>query len=325
MGNARAMNDMGYLRENAGDGEGAEEWYWKASEAGNGEAAYRLAEMREKSGEMEAAERLYRQAVDLGDTEALGPLGRMIIDRGGDAAEAISLLNRSICFMVRQTARALIARLDLVAGVQESSVGPWTSRKEAAHPISRIEEKGDMGDYRGFLEAVLDASREGDTYGIICRYLLFASENRNEAEEMLERAGRDGNAYALIEFANNREKVGKPGEAEALYRALLSSGDNTPLVSLANLMKKAGNLKEAESLYWRAIEAGSTYAMCRLSELKEDMGDRAGAEEIALRAANAGTGAAVHALSKARARREEFEDPWPYGLDPDGTPTAEPW
>ncbi|MDF3299993.1 helix-turn-helix domain-containing protein [Streptomyces tropicalis] len=325
MGNAFAMNGLGYFRESVGDREGAEEWYRRAFEAGNGESACRLAEMCEMSGEVEAAERLYRKAVYLGDTEALGCLGRIISNRGGDAAEAVSLLTRSICLMVRQAARATIGRLDRVTGAQYSSVGSWRSKKEMTQPVSRIEEKGDVGDYEGFSEAVADASRSGDTYGIMCRYLLFGSENRDQAEEMLERAGRDGNAYALIEFANNRENNGRLGEAEALYRTLLDSGNNAPLAPLAGLMKKSGNIKEAESLYWRAIEAGSTYAMCRLSELKEDMGDHAGAEEIALQAANAGDGAAVRALSKARARREEFDDPWPYGLDPDGTPTAEPW
>ncbi|WP_159398250.1 SEL1-like repeat protein [Streptomyces aureocirculatus] len=325
MGNARAMNSMGYLREDAGDRDGAEEWYRKASGAGDGEATYRLAEIYENLGDVEKAERLYRQALDLGDTEALGSLGRIISDRGGDDVEAISLFTRSICLMVRQAARVTIGRLDRVTGAQHSSIGPWDSRKRVAHPIFGIEEKGDAGDYRGFFEAVADASRNGDTYGIMCHYLLFNSEDRDQAEKMLERAGRDGNTYALIELANNREKAGKLKESEALYRALIGSGDNAPLASLADLMKKAGNLKEAESLYWRAIEAGNTYAMCRLSELKEYTGDHAGAVEIALQAANAGDAGAVRALSKERASREGFDDPWPYGLDPDGTSTAESW
>ncbi|MEU6990587.1 hypothetical protein ABZ953_08030 [Streptomyces sp. NPDC046465] len=325
MGNARAMNSMGYLREGAGGRDGAEEWYRKASGAGGGEATYRIAEIYEDLGDVEKAERLYRQALDLGNTEALGSLGRIVSDRGGDDVEAISLFTRSICLMVRQAARATIVRLDRVTGAQNSSVGPWSSRKRVAYPIFEIEEKGDLGDYRGFFDAVADASRNGDTYGIMCHYLLFNSEDSDQAEKMLERAGRDGNAYALIELANNREKVGRLKEAESLYRALIGSGDNAPLAPLANLMKKAGKLKEAESLYWRAIETGSTYAMCRLSELKEYTGDHAGAVEIALQAANAGDGGAVRALSKERASREGFDDPWPYGLDPDGTPTAESW
>ncbi|MFJ8972986.1 tetratricopeptide repeat protein [Streptomyces anulatus] len=325
MGNARAMNSMGYLRDGAGDRDGAEEWYRKASGAGNGEATYRLAEIHENLGDAKEAERLYRQALELGDTEALGSLGRLVSSRGGDDAEAISLFTRSICLMVRQTARVTLASLDRMTGAQHSSVGRWNSRKRLADPTFRIEEKGDSGDYRGFLDAVTDASHNGDTYGIMCHYLLFNSEDSGQAEKMLERAGRGGNAYALIELAKNREKAGKPKEAEALYRALIGSGDSAPLAPLANLMKKAGNLAEAESLYWRAIEAGNTYAMFRLSELKEYMGDHDGAVEIALQAANAGDAGAVRALSTERASREGFDDPWPHGLNPDGTPTAESW
>jgi TPR repeat protein len=319
------MNSVGYLREDAGDRDEAKEWYRKASEAGDGEATYRLADIYEKLGDAEKAERLYRQALDLGDTEALGSLGRIVSERGGDEVEAISLFTRSILLMVRQSARAIIARLDRVTGVQYSSIGPWGSGKRVANPIVEIEEKGDAGDLRGFTDAVVDASRKGDTYGTMCHYLLFTSEDGDQAEKMLERAGRDGNTYALLELANKREKAGKAKEAEALYRALIGSGNDAPLALLANLMKKAGNLEEAESLYWRAIEAGNTYALCRLSELKEYTGDHAGAVEIALQAANAGDAGAVRALSKERASREGFDDPWPYGLDPDGTPTVESW
>ncbi|MFC8387568.1 tetratricopeptide repeat protein [Streptomyces sp. NPDC057238] len=319
------MNSVGYLREDAGDRDGAEEWYRKASRAGDGEATHRLAEIYEDLGDAEKAERLYRQAIDLGNTEALGSLGRIVSHRGGNDVEAISLITRSICLMVRQAARATIGRLDRVTGAQHSSIGPWSSRKKVANPIFEIEEKGDSGDYRGFFDAVADAGRNGDTYGIMCHYLLLNSEDSDQAEKMLENAGRDGNAYALIELANNREKAGKIREAEALYRALIRSGDNAPIAPLADLMRKAGNLKEAESFYWRAIEAGNTYAMCRLSALKEYAGDHTGAVEIALQAANAGDGGAVRALSKERASREGFDDPWPYGLDPDGSPTAEPW
>jgi TPR repeat protein/transcriptional regulator with XRE-family HTH domain len=325
MGNARAMSSVGYLREDAGDRDEAKEWYRKASEAGDGEASYRLAEICENLGDAEKAERLYRQALDLGDTEALGSLGRIVSERGGDEVEAISLFTRSILLMVRQAARATIGRLDRVTGVQDSSIGPWGSEKRVTNQIVEIEEKGDAGDLKGFIDAVADASRNGDTYGTMCHYLLFTSEDGDEAERMLERAGRDGNTYALIELANKREKAGKLKEAEALYRALIGSGNDAPLALLANLMKKAGNLKEAESLYWRAIEAGNTYALCRLSELKEYTGDHAGAVEIALQAANAGDTGAVRALSKERASREGFDDPWPYGLDPDGTPTVESW
>ncbi|WP_241266869.1 SEL1-like repeat protein [Streptomyces scabichelini] len=326
MGNARAMGDLGYLCEEAGDADGAEEWYQKATKAGDGHATYRLAQKLEELGDAEGAERLYRQALNRGDTESLGALGRIILDRGGDAFESLTMLNRSILHLIRQTARTMIASLDRATGAEKhSTIGRWAERKEGERLRSRIEEVGDKGDFDRFREAVAEGNRNGDTYGIFCHYLFLGMKDHDRAGAMLERAGRDGNSYALMEIAKEREKTGSLDEADAIYRTLLDSGDNAPLAPLAGLMRTAGNLKEAESLYWRSVEAGSTYAMFRLCELKEDMGDHASAEEIALQAANAGDASAVRVLSGARGGRAEPDGLWPYGLNPDGTPTVEPW
>ncbi|MGW1491735.1 tetratricopeptide repeat protein [Streptomyces sp. NPDC002402] len=325
MGNARAMGYLGYLCENAGDADGAEEWYRKAAEAGDGEAARYLAQKFERLGDIEGAEKLYRQALDRGDQEALGELAKVINDLGGDVFESLTLWKRSILRLIRQTARLRIALLDRVTGAQDNSVGPWVERKNGGRIRSRIEEAGDEGDFDGFLEAVAEGNRNGDTYGIFCNYLFLGMEDRDRAEVMLERAGRDGNSYALMEVAKQREKAGRLDEAGAIYRALLDSGDNAPLAPLAGLMRTAGKLSEAESLYWRAVKAGNIYAMYRLGELKDDMGDHASAEEIALQAADTGDSAAIRVLAKARGGRAGSDGPWPYGLNPDGTPTVEPW
>ncbi|MEV1023532.1 helix-turn-helix domain-containing protein [Streptomyces sp. NPDC050264] len=325
MGYARAMSDMGYIREEAGDPKGAEEWFRKAADSGDGEAAYHLGKRCEERGDLEAAEMLYRQAVDSGDGEALGALGDTLYTRGGDVFESLNLLNRSILLMMRQTARALIAILEGEIGERNSFMGPWSERKEEGRLRSRIEEAGDGGDLDGFSEAAEDGARNGDTYALFCHYLFLGMKDRDQADAALERAGRDGNVYALLETARKRIKLGKASEAQEIYQALLDAGSTASAAPLANLMRAAGKFKEAEALYWQAIESGNLYALTQLGELKESMGDRAGAEEIALQAVNAGDSSAVRRLSKARGGDAESLGLWPNGLDPDGTPTAESW
>lgn len=312
LGNASAMDLMAFIRKEAGDQEGAKEWYRKASEAGDRNAILTLAEVHAESGDPETAERLYRRAVDLGNIEALNPLSDISFEQHGDVEESISLLQRSICARLRQTARLSLFSLDTITGSQEASTKPWHSRKETEGSIYQLEERGDAGDLTGFLQAATDASRDGDTYGLFCLYFLLGMKDQDEADKVLESAAKRGNSYALIQLATEHEKRGKLDEAEALYRSSINSGDNTPLTPLADLLKKVGNSKEAESLYWQAIESGNIYAMRKLSKLKEESGDRAGAEELALQAANAGDCKAIDEL-------------WRHGLDPDGTPTSGPW
>ncbi|MFJ3932821.1 MULTISPECIES: hypothetical protein [unclassified Streptomyces] len=89
----------------------------------------------------------------------------------------------------------------------------------------------------------------------------------------------------------------------------------------------------AEALYREAAARGDIDALHRLGRLRKEAGDGVGAEAVYREAADhgdanpwfyavsLGDGAL---LSDADHVRNEITTRWPYGLDPDGTPTP-PW
>ncbi|MGC5007802.1 hypothetical protein [Streptomyces sp. NBC_00353] len=94
------------------------------------------------------------------------------------------------------------------------------------------------------------------------------------------------------------------------------SGEPAVLFEMAHILHQAGNRKGAEQALLQAGEAGHPQALIKLFLLCKKAGDHTRAEGIvkqALDAATAwgGTGKDVFQM-------------WPYGLDPDGTPTP-PW
>ncbi|MFF0026567.1 hypothetical protein ACFYQQ_39295, partial [Streptomyces sp. NPDC005496] len=73
------------------------------------------------------------------------------------------------------------------------------------------------------------------------------------------------------------------------------------------------------ALYRQAAERGDTNALLRMAVMREEAGDPKGAEVLNRQAAD-------HGYGGKRARwapegRRVFRGLWPYGLDPDGTPT----
>ncbi|GGX21316.1 hypothetical protein [Streptomyces noursei] len=84
------------------------------------------------------------------------------------------------------------------------------------------------------------------------------------------------------------------------------------LNNLANAAKNRSRLQWAHHLARRAFDAGDALALAILAEMRKETGDREGAEALYRRAADAGN------------RSFPSEERWPYGLDPDGTPTL-PW
>ncbi|MFI8085343.1 hypothetical protein ACIF6L_31700 [Kitasatospora sp. NPDC086009] len=77
---------------------------------------------------------------------------------------------------------------------------------------------------------------------------------------------------------------------------------------LARLREKAGDREGAEAVAHRAA-AGHNYALAQLAQIREKAGNHDGAEALYRQAADAGQ------------RTSLFDKRWPYGLDPDGSPT----
>ncbi|GKQ38497.1 hypothetical protein [Streptomyces sp. A012304] len=121
--------------------------------------------------------------------------------------------------------------------------------------------------------------------------LTKAAEDRHRLQwghHLLQRAADHGIAYALYRLAGMREQAGDRDGAKDLYRQASDHGDITALYCLAEMRDEAGDRDGAETLARQAADYGDTFALVRQAE------------------------------------RNILNRLWPYGLDPDGTPTS-PW
>ncbi|MFD9303019.1 hypothetical protein ACFWCB_10140, partial [Streptomyces sp. NPDC060048] len=107
----------------------------------------------------------------------------------------------------------------------------------------------------------------------------------------------------------------------ALYRQAVDHGNADALYRLVAMREQAGDREGADALYRQAVDHGNADALYRLVAMREQAGDRDGAEALARQAADHGNPNALYRLAE---EPGVFTMLWPYGLDPDGTPTS-PW
>lgn len=81
------------------------------------------------------------------------------------------------------------------------------------------------------------------------------------------------------------------------------------------MREKGGDREGAEELAGQAAGHGITDVLIFLALTRERAGDRDGADKLARQAADHGRPERLHLP------RGTFKMLWPYGLDPDGTPT----
>ncbi|MFF5939025.1 hypothetical protein [Streptomyces sp. NPDC012508] len=151
-----------------------------------------------------------------------------------------------------------------------------------------------------------------------------------EAEELRSRPGREvrgilgaahmrrpddfGNPSVLMMLAQERVEARDWESTEAFVWQLAHTRRTEALTALVLAREKAGNDEAAEALAWQAADAGHPEVLTELVwERKKTLGWES-TEVLAIRAADAGY---LHSIPY----QEEW---WPYGLDPDGSPTP-PW
>ncbi|WP_063831873.1 helix-turn-helix domain-containing protein [Streptomyces bikiniensis] len=275
LGDTDALSRLAEMRERAGDGEGAEHLARQAADLGNTDALSRLAEMRERAGDREGAERLYRQAADLGDTRALSRLAEMR-EKAGER-EGAERIYREAADLGNPYALSRLAFMREEAG-----------DREGAEHLAR--QAADLGDIDALSRLVEMRERAGDGEG---------------AEHLAQQAADLGTTYALSRLAEMREEAGDREGAEHLYRQAADLGNTRALSRLAEMREEAGDREGAERLYRQAADLGNPYALSRLAFMREETGDREGAEHLARQAADLGT---TRALSRLAEMREKAGD-----------------
>ncbi|MFH8804232.1 tetratricopeptide repeat protein [Streptomyces sp. NPDC017936] len=120
--------------------------------------------------------------------------------------------------------------------------------------------------------------------------------------------------YDLTRAAEDRHRL---RWAHHLRLRAAGHGSTNALYRLAELREAAGDGEGAEALTRQATDHGDTTALYHLAELREEAGDGEGAEALARQAADHGRTGILGVYGT----REVLKRLWPYGLDPDGTPT----
>ncbi|MEU6547902.1 helix-turn-helix domain-containing protein [Streptomyces sp. NPDC046859] len=350
-GNTRAMVFLAEQRAEAEDWLGAAALYQQAADHGNTHAMVMLCQIREQAGDRAEAETLALQAADHGDTRALPILTGMreqASDRKGAEILALQAADHGhtgalgVLCQIRE--RAGDGKGAEILALQAADHGHTSALVKLA------ELRKESGDRKGAEILARQAADHGDTgaLGILCQMRERAGDGKG-AEILALQAADHGHTSALVKLAELRKESGDRKGAEILARQAADHGDTGALGILCQMRERAGDGKGAEILALQAADHGHTSALVKLAELREHAGDRKGAETLALQAADHGNTSALIKLAKLREQARDrkgaetlalqaadhgnthallhltaapvLQRLWPYGLDPDGTPT----
>ncbi|MEU0036995.1 tetratricopeptide repeat protein [Streptomyces sp. NPDC006333] len=280
----------------------------KVAKAGSPDALLDLGRMRALAGDLEGAEAFYRQAADTGHPDALTSLAWRR-ERAGDL-EGAEALYRQAADTGHPGALFRVALIRERAGDLEGAEALYRQAADAGHPTA-LPNLTRMREQAGNLE-IAETSHPTADEPIALTNMGRRQEqvgNWESAKSLYRQAAEAGHAGALIPLARLREHVGDKQGAETLYWRAAQAGDRNALPNLVRMREQTGDQEGAEALAREAADAGTPYALYNLARMREQAGDQEGAEALAREAADAGEILLT------------VERWWPYGLDPDGTPS----
>ncbi|MET7312783.1 helix-turn-helix domain-containing protein [Streptomyces sp. NPDC005571] len=167
----------------------------------------------------------------------------------------------------------------------------------------------------------------GDTDALVrLAWMREAAGDQEGVERRLRQAADLGDTDALVRLAWMREAAGDRKGAEGLARQAADHGNTNAMDGLIWMRMEAepevaGDRNLAEGLARQAADHGNANALVRLAVMREEAGDRKGAELLLRQAADCG---GIYAQHRSIEIPETLRRMWPYGLEPDGTPTL-PW
>ncbi|WP_229886832.1 helix-turn-helix domain-containing protein [Streptomyces subrutilus] len=322
-GNPHALHRLALMRERAGDRDGAEALARQAADRGYTGALHGLALMRERAGDRDGAEALARQAADRGYTGALHGLALMR-ERAGDRDGAEALARQAAD---RGNADTLYRLAEMREEAGDHGGAEVLYRRAADHgdstAVQRLAELRQMAGDRAGAEAIYRQAADRDiphTLALLAEMRERAGDH-DGAEALYRQAADHGDPDALHRLALMREEAGDWDGAEALYRWADDLGDHQALGHLAVMMERAGNRDGVNAVVRQAADRGNADTLYRLAEMREQAGDHNGLEALARQFADRGNSRDLYRLAE---ENGIFTRLWPYGLDPDGTPTP-PW
>lgn len=283
----------------------------RAADYGSTDALRLLADLRRKDGDWSEAKSLLLQAADGGNVDALYCLALMR-ERAGDREGAENLAQEAAGY---GSTGALVL---LALGRKEAGRAEYLLRQAADHGsaialfhLAIVQEAaGDPDDAETLAQQAAAHGRADGLY----RLAVSREEAGDEegAEHFVRQAADHGSSDALYRLAVRQDEAGDKKGAERLFKQAADHGNATALFQMALIREAAGDLEGAETLALKAADHRDPEAPYRLIMMREEAGDREGAKRLLRQTVD-------HGITD-----EILETLWPYGLDPDGTPTP-PW
>lgn len=314
MGRFDALAALGRIRERAGDRDRAEALYGPVAEAGDRHARTFLVRRRAEAQDRQGLMTLARRWASAGD-KGISALLRLAREReeAGDSDGAEALYQgfesawphwTTLVVVLERTGHPETAEA-LARGVANTDycdalIALMEIREQARDPEASEALARRMAD-DGYARALIVLARMRDRPG-----------HSDGAAALYQRAADLGDTDAMLVLAEMHERAGDPDGAEEWAGRAADHGNSDALVSLVRSRAKAGAMERVEALARRAANVGLTDLLLELAELRGHGGDKRGAETLLRLTANIGVS------------RPGFWSRWPYGLDPDGTPTP-PW
>ncbi|MFI9240325.1 helix-turn-helix domain-containing protein [Streptomyces sp. NPDC053079] len=320
-------------RENAGKRDSAEHYLNKAADAGHVGALVRLLALRRDAEDTRDAENLARRVVHAtGSPQDLLP--SMLLRTKGDELKTLRRSRRLAPYMGYIWAapqRRVVAKSADDGAPTEICIeftvdgaplmaarNPWFDEdpEEAERHARQAAEVSGDSDASIFLADL--CAKSGDLPG---------------AEAFARRAAELGEPDALVDLALWYSKGGKYEKSKELLQGAISAGASDALVELADVLRQAGDEDSAEALAQQIMQLGDVSSYILLAHLRYRAGKVEEAQSLTRQAADAGAFPDAFFSDGVEPWLRKSAEPWlidnmtawwPYGLDPDGTPTM-PW
>ncbi|MGW2748070.1 tetratricopeptide repeat protein [Streptomyces sp. NPDC001450] len=309
VGYAPALSKLALLRDTAGDRSGAEAFARQAAAAGVTSGLRFLAIRRQSVGDRDSAQMLYRLAADAGDIDALCDLMKMRAN-AGDLEGAAALAQQAAA----NGQYKLLVALAVMRAKAGDRDGAETLYRQAADAgnlealrwlAEQREEAGDLDAALAFYrQAAVVAPSSNAPHRLVS--MLEEAGDRSGAEAAARQAAEAGEPSALRLLARMREVGDDRNSAEDLRRQAADHGDPLALAQLAQIHTDAGDHDRAEALYRQIADAGEAHTFLPVYS-------PAGSQDAAEAADQDFANDVKHWAAR-----------WPYGLDPDGSPSP-PW
>jgi tetratricopeptide (TPR) repeat protein len=261
---AEALYQLGVAHLQSGEWAIAEDAFRGARAVGHKYALHQLGWVLDNTGRLDEAEEAYRTAIDEGDEAAILSLADMILVRPERQGEAEELINRAVAaevpsayyvlgkLLARQPGREREAEAALAAETHPSLKS--LALFELAHLLEGIPGREDD------VEEALRSSGSPAASMELAAILLREPGRHDEAIALLRRAAEVGYHGAWNNLTVVLKEFGRYADAAAAYEDGISSGESDLIVHYGNFLFERGQVDQAEAVLRQGVASDARCA-----------------------------------------------------------------